>query len=191
MSDDLPQMAGHVVGDKQRRQRFIARSLYWTVPATLLVVGGLSVLLPAPAGLDTSADRLGFALRWLFVAMLPYAAVCLTILNNRLFEGSHDPLAGAESERLLIHCRVMQNTLEQLFWLAICVLALATLLPPERVQLIAIACAFFAFARFLYWWGYLRAGTLARGPGVQLTFTLNVSLLILTGVLFGRTLLSP
>ena len=31
----------------------------------------------------------------------------------------------------------------------------------------------------VYWWGYLRRGTLGRAPGVQMTFTLNVALLVM------------
>jgi uncharacterized membrane protein YecN with MAPEG domain len=49
---------------------------------------------------------------------------------------------------------------------------------------------FFAVARLVYWWGYLRSGTLGRAPGVQLTFSLNIPLFILALVLFARSLLS-
>jgi len=133
---------------------------------------------------------MALALRWLYVAMLPYAAVCLAILARRFFEGAHNPLAGGESEALRIHGRVLANTLEQGVWLAVCVLALATMLDAAQMRLVPIVCAFFAFARLVYWWGYLRAGTLGRAPGVQLTFALNVPLLVLVAVLFVRSLLS-
>ena len=188
MSEDLSAMAGHPVGNKQARKRFIARSIYFTVPGTLVAIGVLYDLLPPLRGMESAAERLALACRWLFVAMLPYAAVCLTILGARFFEGSHNPLAHAESERLQIHCRVMQNTLEQLVWLAICMLALATLLAPEQTRLIPIACGWFVLARIVYWRGYLRQGTLGRAPGVQLTFTLNISLALLTAALFVRDL---
>ena len=110
------------------------------------------------------------AVRWLLVAMVPYAAVCIAILSARFFEGAHNPLVGGESERLKIHCRVMQNTLEQLVWFAICILSLATYLTPAQARLIPIACTFFAVARFVYWWGYLRSGTLGRAPGFSSLF---------------------
>jgi uncharacterized membrane protein YecN with MAPEG domain len=177
MSADLPGMAGHPVGDKVTRQRFIAGSIWFTVPGTFLVLWGAYALVAPLQGMEEPASRLVLAVRWLPVAMLPYAAVCLTILLARFFEGAHDPLAGAESERLKIHCRVMQNTLEQLVWFALCVLALATWLAPAQVRLVPVACIFFAAARFVYWWGYLRRGTLGRAPGVQLTFALNIALL--------------
>ena len=182
--------AGDPAGGKAARQRFISRSLWLTAPGTLLVVGGLYHYLPPLAGMETTAERLALTLRWLLVAMLPYAAVCLTILAQRFFEGAHNPLAGVESEALRIHVRVLGNTLEQLVWLALCLLALASLLAPQQMRLIPIACVLFAFARLVYWRGYLRSGTLGRAPGVQLTFTLNIALLLIAVVLFARSLLA-
>jgi uncharacterized membrane protein YecN with MAPEG domain len=83
----------------------------------------------------------------------------------------------------------MQNTLEQLVWFALCLMAVATYLTPGQARFVPIACVFFALARFVYWWGYLRNGTLGRAPGVQLTFSLNVTLLVLALMLFARDLL--
>lgn len=84
----------------------------------------------------------------------------------------------------------MQNTLEQLVWFAFCVLPLATLLSSTEARLIPILCVFFALARLVYWWGYFRSGTLGRAPGVQLTFLLNVPLLVLVLVPFAKSLIS-
>jgi uncharacterized membrane protein YecN with MAPEG domain len=179
--------AGEPRRDAPARRRAIAGSLWLTVPATYAVLGCAYALVPPPAGLVTAAERLGFAASWLFVAFLPYAATCLVILHRRFAEGAPNPLLGGESERLKIHCRVLQNTLEQLVWLAFCILALATLLSPAQARIIPIACVFFAAARAVYWWGYLRNGTLSRAPGVQLTFTLNISLLVATFVMFARS----
>ncbi len=173
----------HFVGDRTARQRFIARSIWLTVPGTLVVVAAAWYLLPAVVGLEAPAARLAYTLRWLFVAMLPYAAVCLTILARRFQEGAHNPLLGEESETLRIHCRVMANTLEQFVWLAVCLLALATLLPAAQMHLVAVASGVFVIARLVYWWGYLRAGTLGRAPGVQITFALNILLLVLVAIL--------
>lgn len=188
MSADIPEMADHPAGNKAARQRFIARTIWFTVPGTGLLIGAAYLALPPLRGQEDAIARLVLALRWLLVAMIPYAAVCLTITSARFFEGAHNPLAGGESERLKIHCRVMQNTLEQLVWFALCLLPLATLLAPAQARLVPIVCTFFAVARLVYWWGYLRSGTLGRAPGVQLTFTLNVFLLIHTLILFARSL---
>ena len=174
--------------DKSARQRRIRRSLWFTVLGTYGGLGVAYVLVPPLAGLAEPGERLVFATRWLLVAFIPYAAVCLTVLYERYAEGAHNPLLGAETDRLKIHCRAMQNTLEQLVWFAFCVLPLATLLSPTEARLIPILCVFFALARFVYWWGYFRSGTLGRSPGVQFTFLLNVPLFVLVLVRFARSL---
>ena len=176
--------------DKSARQRRIRASLWLTVPATYVVLGAAYAVVPPPAGLTQPSERLVHAAQWLLVAFIPYAAVCLTILYQRYAEGAHNPLLGGESQRLQIHCRVMQNTLEQLLWFALCLLPLATLLTSTQVRLIPILCVFFAFARFVYWWGYLRNGTLGRSPGVQLTFLLNIPLFVEVLVRFAKSLIS-
>jgi uncharacterized membrane protein YecN with MAPEG domain len=178
------------LADKAVRQRRLGGSLWFTVPVTYGVLAAAYVLVPPLAGVVEPGERLAFAARWLLVAFLPYAAVCLTILYQRFAEGAHNPLLGGESERLQIHCRAMQNTLEQLVWFAFCVLPLSTLLSPSEARLIPVLCVFFALARLVYWWGYLRNGTLGRGPGVQFTFLLNIPLLALVLVRFGKSLLS-
>jgi uncharacterized membrane protein YecN with MAPEG domain len=190
MSADLAEMAGHSVGDKGARQRFLAKSIWFTVPGTYVILGAAYAIVPPLDGLEETSARLVHAVRWLLVATIPYAAVCMVILSARFFDGAHNPLLGQESERLKIQCRVMQNTLEQLVWFAICVLPLATFLGPAQARLVPIVCTFFAAARFVYWWGYLRSGTLGRAPGVQLTFSLNVSLFALALVLFAKHLVS-
>lgn len=160
-----------------RRRRRIAGSIWLTVPGTIAVVAAAYAAVPPLQGVDSAPERLVMAVRWLFVAFLPYAAACLVILHLRFFEGSHNPLLGQESEQLAIHCRVMQNTLEQLVWFALCLLPLATLLSPAQARVVPVVCICFAGARLLYWWGYFRASTLGRAPGVQVTFTINIGLL--------------
>lgn len=176
--------------DKAARKHLIARSVWFTVPGSLAAIGVAYALVPPLRGVEEPTARLFLATRWLVVAMLPYAATCLFIAGARFLEGSHDPTVGAESERLKIHCRVMQNTLEQLVWFGVCLFAIAPMLEPAQARLIPIVSVFFVFARLVYWWGYLRKATLARAPGVQLTFTLNVHLLLLALALFGRSLAS-
>ena len=182
--------AKHSGSAKSAGQRRIRSWLWITVPGTYGVLGAAYAIVPPAAGLAQPAERLVWALQWLLVAFVPYAAVCLTILYQRYAEGSHNPLLGQESERLQVHCRVMQNTLEQLVWFALCILPLATLLAPAQARIVPILCVFFAFARFVYGWGYLRSGTLGRAPGVQLTFLLNIPLALVALAHFARGLLS-
>lgn len=179
MRSDLPEMAAHPAPDKAARKHLIARSIWFTVPGTIVVIGVAYKLVPPLGDLEEPIARITLATRWLVVAMIPYAAVCLAILGIRYFEGSHDPTRGSESDHLKIHCRVMQNTLEQFIWFAVCLLAIAPMLAPAEAHLIPIVCVFFLFARLVYWWGYFRVGTLGRSLGVQLTFTLNILLLFL------------
>jgi uncharacterized membrane protein YecN with MAPEG domain len=188
MRDDPLATAAQSLDGKGARQRYIARSIWFTVPGTFLLIWAAYRVLPPLQGLEEPVARLVLALRWLLVAMLPYVAVCITIAALRFLQGAHNPLLGAESERLAIHCRVMDNTLEQLVWFALSLLALASLLSPEQARVVPILCVFFALARFVYWWGYLRRGTLGRAPGVQLTFTLNIALFATALLLFARQL---
>lgn len=95
--------------DAPSRKRFLARSAWFTVPGTYVVIAIAYVLTPPATGLDEPSARVVYALRWVFIAFLPYAAVCLLILYRRFAEGAHNPLLRSESERLTIHCRVMQN----------------------------------------------------------------------------------
>ena len=185
-SAESPELSGSATLGRQRR---IRGWLWITVPGTYGLLGAAYTVLPPADGLDQPVERLLLAVQWLLVAFIPYAAVCLTILYQRYAEGSHNPLLSQESERLQVHCRVMQNTLEQLVWFALCILPLATLLAPAQARIVPILCVFFAFARFVYWWGYLRSGTLGRAPGVQLTFLLNIPLAIDVLVRFTKGLL--
>ncbi len=181
--DDFEAMRGHPVGARTARKRFIARSMVATVLGTHASIAVLYFwVVPPLEGVAELADRIALALRCGAVAALPYFAVCLVILARRFFEGSHDPLAGAESTTLRIEARVMQNTLEQLVAFVLAILALGTLLAPEQVHLLPIATGAFVAARLVYWWGYHRHGTLGRAPGVQMTFALTVPLVLGAGL---------
>jgi len=173
-------MENHPVGDKSTRQAFIKSSILITVPATLTALAAAYAMTPSPTGLNFD---MSWSLKWIFLSFLPYAAVCLVILNNRLNEGSHNPLAGAESESLMIHCRVMQNTLEQWVWFSICVLTLTTALKASEFKIVPILSVGFVIARLAYWRGYFTQGTLGRRHGVQMTFTINIGLLVGTCLL--------
>jgi uncharacterized MAPEG superfamily protein len=179
----------HPVGDQARRQRFILSSTVLTIPGTWALVG-VPFALGWPA-VEVAAEpgaRLAFTLLWCFVAFLPYAAVCAVIAQVRLLGEAHNPLAGAEDESLKIHCRVMQNTLEQLVWFILCILPLAVLLGPDQMHLVPLCAWAFVLARLAYWRGYFLNGTLGRKYGVQMTFTLNGTLLVLVPLLWSGVL---
>jgi uncharacterized MAPEG superfamily protein len=181
---DIPETTDSKFG----RQRLLRSSLWFTVPGIYAALAAAYAIVPPLPGLAQPSERLVLAAQWLLVAFVPYAAVCLTILYQRYAEGAHNPLLGQESERLRIHSRVMQNTLEQLLWFAACILPLATYLSPVQARAIPILCVFFALARLVYWWGYLRMGTLGRAPGVQFTFLLNIPLFVVVLTHLARSL---
>lgn len=190
MSGSPDKPASDAVRDKLARQRQLRGPLLITLPGTYVLLAVAYALVPPLPGLVEPGERLILAAQWLLVAFVPYAAVCLTILYLRYAEGAHNPLLGSESERLRVHCRVMQNTLEQLLWFTFCILPLATWLSPIQARVIPVLCVFFMAARLVYWYGYLRKGTLGRAPGVQLTFALNIPLFASALLLFGRSLLA-
>lgn len=170
MSEDLP----YLVGDGEQRMSLVFRGSLLYFPATLAAIAVANALLPPPE-IALTADRLAFALRWIFVALLPFIAIWFTILIQRMGEErAHNPLLGNESHRLQVHCRVMQNTLEQFTILAVCVLAAAGTLPTRHLDLIPILCTAFAGARLVYWRGYLDpVNCLARSTGTQITTATN------------------
>lgn len=184
----IKELSRNIKGIKGRK-RVILSSTPLTIPGTIALVCGLFYLVDPPAGLDNPHDRLVYAVQWLLIAMLPYVVVCLTIASQRFLEGSHNPLLGEESETLAIHCRVMQNHLEQLVWFALASLALSTFLEPDQVHLIPILTCTFVAARLIYWRGYLKKGTIGRAYGVQITFSINILILLMGLLLLFRSFL--
>jgi hypothetical protein len=174
--------------DLAARKRRIAGSVFWTVPGTIgLSAAAYALLPPLSTPVDAQAARVHLALRWLAVAALPYVAVCITIMSARFFAGAHNPVVDDEPERLRIHCRVMQNTLEQLVWFAVGLLAVATFVDAQQAKIIPIASVAFVVGRLVFWRGYLQPGTLGRAPGVQITACVNVHLLAAALLLLARS----
>ena len=69
MSSDLPETTAHPAPGKTARQHLLARSIWFTVPGTIAVIGVAYKLLPPLGGLEEPVARLMLATRWLVVAM--------------------------------------------------------------------------------------------------------------------------
>jgi hypothetical protein len=165
-----------LVGSLKERQSFIVNRGFITISFSIGMVLLFYIYVPSVR----VTDRLAFACQWNLIALLPYIANCLVIMGERLLGGAHNPLLGQESDRLKIHCRTMQNTLEQFIIFAFGSLALVTLLPLESLRLIPILAVGFVCARLIFWNGYLNpSNCLARAPGVQITLAINLGITIL------------
>lgn len=157
----------------------ILSSVGFTIPGTFAIIGGAYWAGIGAITAELSApEQVAFSLRWLVIAIIPYAAVCIYILQSRLNEGAHNPIEDKPSVALAIHCRVMQNHLEQFVWFGTCLVALASLLHSNELHLVPILAVYFCLARFIYWWGYLQEGTTGRRYGVQMTFGVTIPLLL-------------
>ena len=164
---------------KSQRKARILSSVGFTLPGTFAVIWGAYALgIGALTTELTAAERVVFSLPRMLIALVPYAAVCTYILHLRLNEGAHNPISDKPSVTLLIHCRVMQNHLEQFIWFATCLVTLASLLRSDQLHLVPILAVYFCIARFVYWWGYLQEGTTGRRYGVQMTFGVTIPLLL-------------
>jgi uncharacterized membrane protein YecN with MAPEG domain len=173
----------------RRGQRLISSTIWWTAPAVFIGVPLLHFLVVPPPAIETMADRLALAARCSAIAVVPYFLVIIKIMSVRFWSGSHDPLTHAESPALKIDARVLQNHLEQLVAFALVLLGLSTVLGREHLQLLPITTGVFVVARFIYWRGYHRKGTLGRAPGVQLTLFVTLPLLLLTvALVLGQAL---
>ncbi len=166
-----------------QRQQVIASSIRWTAPLVVLGVPLLHLFVVPSPQVEGMAERLALAVHCALIAAVPYFAVCMTILSTRFRSGSHDPISHAETPAMKIDCRVLQNHLEQLVLFTLVMLALATTLPRDHLQILPIATAVVFVARFIYWRGYHRNGTLGRAPGVQLTMFVTAPLMVLAVVL--------
>ncbi|MCW4462323.1 MAPEG family protein [Sphingomonas sp. BT-65] len=94
------------------------------------------------------------------------------VAHERLFSRAIDPLAGADSRRLVVNQRYVQNTLEQL-WVFAPGLALLGLYADPRV--VAATAITWVIGRWAYWIGYHR-DPLWRGIGAS---SLAQSLIVL------------
>lgn len=168
-----------------RRKALVALAANGT--AILLTVAAFVLLMPLfppPAGVEAAADRLAFALR---LAAWPAGLVLLMVAataGTRALNSAYNPIDDAESRLYRVSQRVLANTVEQTLIFLPSFLALATVLPAERLGLLRLAMGMFVAGRVLFWIGYL-VHPYARAPGMAATLTVNAGLLIWLAALAG------
>ena len=115
------------------------------------------LLPPLPAMADT-VSRLVFALKCCCVAIL----LCLltgieAVAHERLATTAIDPLAGAESRRMKINLRYLQNTLEQLLLFIPGLLVLSVYCSDGRsMRAVVATTVVWIVSRAAFWIGYHR-----------------------------------
>lgn len=159
-----------------RDQKIVAIGAASGVASMLAAIWLLHQTLPAPAGLPTIGDRLGYALRWDVVAAVPLFLMIGAVGNARALSEAIDPTLGAESRSIIVDGRVADNTTQQYLLFLAGSLGLATSLPPERMTIVAAAAIWFVAARLAFWIGY-RIHPLYRAFGFAGTAYLNFGLI--------------
>jgi uncharacterized MAPEG superfamily protein len=161
-----------------RDQKIVAIGAASGVAAMALAMWLLSTkVMPAPPGMATVADRLGYAFRWAVFAALPLVAMIGAVGNARATSAAIDPTLGLESRAMIVNGRVADNSFQQYVLFLAGSLALAASLPPERIQIVGAAAIVFVVARLAFWIGY-RIDPLYRAFGFAATFYLNLGLLL-------------
>lgn len=171
--------------DLRREQRGVVRGAALAVAASLIVIliGWLSRDMIV-ARSDDPVARLLLALRLDLVLL-----VCLVVAIGRVAQGrfaSAEDIGGAaaptESAFIRERRAQLQNTLEQVALALPVHLALATLLPPERMGVIAALVLLFVAGRIAFTLGYARGGP-GRAFGFGLTFYPTAAALLAAVVL--------
>jgi uncharacterized MAPEG superfamily protein len=160
-----------------REQKIVAAGAASGVASMLAGMWLLSSLLPAPAGVETLADRLAYAARWLAIAALPLFAMVAAVGNARFTGEAIDPTRGAEDRAMVVNGRVADNTTQQFLLFTAGLLVLSASLKPEQIGVIRAAALIFVTARTVFWIGY-RIHPLYRAPGFAATAYLNLGLLL-------------
>ena len=157
-------------------QKTVAIGAACGIATMVLLLAGLSVVIPQPPGDLSVADRLAFALKWDLLAVVPLLLMLTRVADGRFRSDAINPLAQRETRAQLIDGRVTRNTLEQYVLFLVGSLSLSTLLAPQYLPVLPAACVVFVLARLAFWLGYHR-DPLYRAPGMAATLFLNFGIL--------------
>jgi hypothetical protein len=141
--------------------------------------------LPPLAGLDALDARMVFTLKCFAVAVLFCLAMGVeAVAHERLVSPAFDPLTGAESRRLRINQRYLQNTLEQTPVFAAAIFGLAAYARNgSEMREVAATTVVWVLGRWAFWLGYHKSAAL-RGLGAA-SMILSLFLLVYVAARFG------
>jgi hypothetical protein len=160
-----------------REQKIVLAGATSGIAAMIASMWILFHALPAPDGIHSIGDRLGYAARWNALPALLLLLMLAAVGNGRFLSEAIDPTRGAEDRKTMINGRVADNTAQQLLLFLAATMALATVVAPDSVQVIAAASITFTIMRIAFWIGY-RIDPLHRAFGFSSTAYLNLGLLV-------------
>ena len=149
------------------QRKTLMRGMPIAAPVALLVWLALRYGLSPLPDMQAWPDRLWFAIGCCCVAVL----LCLllgieAVSHERLVTSAINPLAGAESTRMKVNLRYLQNTLEQLLLFIPGLLGLAHYCDNgASMRAVVATTVVWILARFVFWIGY-HQGPLFRAPGL-------------------------
>jgi hypothetical protein len=153
--------------DLRAQRKILMRGMPIAAPVALLVWLALRYGLSPLPDMQAWPDRLWFAIGCCCVAVL----LCLllgieAVSHERLVTTAINPLAGAESTRMKVNLRYLQNTLEQLLLFIPGLLGLAHYCDNgASMRAVVATTVVWILARFVFWIGY-HQGPLFRAPGL-------------------------
>jgi hypothetical protein len=153
--------------DLRAQRKTLMRGMPIAAVAALLVWLALRYGLPPIPDMQAWPDRLWFAVGCCCVSiLLCFVPGIEAVAHERFVTPSMNPLAGAESTRMKINLRYLQNTLEQLLLFVPGLLGLAHYSADgDAMRAVAATTVVWILARFAFWIGYHR-GPLSRTPGL-------------------------
>ena len=153
--------------DLRAQRKTLMRGMPIAAPVALFVWLALRYGLSPLPDMQAWPDRLWFAIGCCCVAVL----LCLllgieAVSHERLVTAAINPLAGAESTRMKVNLRYLQNTLEQLLLFIPGLLGLAHYCDNgASMRAVVATTVVWILARFVFWIGY-HQGPLFRAPGL-------------------------
>jgi len=162
-----------------RDQKIVATGAVSGIVGMALAVWGLSSAIAAPQLADAAAERIGYALPWATVAVLPFFLMVVAVGNARFLGEAIDPTLGKEDPKMVVDGRVADNTLQQFILFLVGMLGLAVTLPADRLSLLPAVSITFVVFRLIFWVGY-RINPLYRAPGFSSIVYMNLGMLLAT-----------
>ncbi len=157
-------------------QKIVGAGAALGVISMLAGMWALLQVVPPSTIMDTTANRLSYALAANVFALLPFFIMMITVGNKRFLGPAIDPTRHAEDGAMEIDGRVTDNTLQQTFVFFVVSMALSTVLPFTELHAVWAAAIWFVIARTVFWIGY-RINPLFRAPGMSATAYLNLGMI--------------